>query len=142
MVRALWVLVDSRWVFGVSVPRALGASVRRAAGSVWPNAVVERWPVDDTKEVSDRVPIGEGGGTVIRRFLMPEVLSRLLRSPERVPDHPMARVLDVAADHPGVDVQLRVDVASLSPVDRDRICQARLEDLGEHDPDRGLWEDG
>ncbi|MDE0600169.1 MAG: type IV secretory system conjugative DNA transfer family protein [bacterium] len=140
VVRALWVLVDGRWVFGVSVPRGLGASVRRAVGSVWPNAVVERWPVDDTKEVSDGVPIGEGGGTVIRRFLMPEVLSGLLRSPEGVPDHPMARVLDVAAGHPGVDVQLRVDVVPLSPVDRDRVCEARLGDLGEHDPDRGLWE--
>ena len=74
LVRAMWARVDGRWVWGVSVPREIGQPARRVAGSVWPDTVVERWPVPDADQVSDSVPIEEGGGTVVRRFLVPQGL--------------------------------------------------------------------
>ena len=47
---------------------------------------------------------------------------------------------DVLLAHPDVDVELRVNLVSLSPTDPNRACAARLEGLDEDDPDRELWE--
>ena len=138
VVRAMWARVDDRWVWGVSVDRELGSTARRSAGSVWADTVVERWPVRDTDQVSNSVGIEEGGGTVVRRFLVPGDLSLPLHVPSVSADHPMARVLDVVDAHREVDVQLRVDVVPLSPAERDRVCSDRLEGLD--DPDRAVWE--
>ena len=140
VVRALWGRDGNRLVWGVSVDRDLGAGAQRAAGSVWPAARVDEWPLDGREEVSDCVPIEEGGGTVVRCYLVPEDPSRPLHTPSGVPDHPMARVWDVLSAHPDVDVELRVDLVPLSPQERDRACSDRGKSLGEHDPDRVLWE--
>ena len=140
VVRAMWARVGGKLVWGVSVDREIGPSVRRAVGSVWSDIRVEQWPIDDTGGVSDSVPVWEGGGTVIRRYLTPRDLSLPLFGPEVAPDHPMARVADVLDAHPDVDVQLRIDLVPLSPADRERVCDERLDGLGEYDPDRDVWE--
>ena len=94
VVRVLWARDGEGLVFGVSVDRDLGRSMNRAVGSVWLGARVEPWPLDDEGEVSDRVPIGEeGGGTVVRRYLVPENLCYPLETPSGRPDHPMAGCL-------------------------------------------------
>ena len=139
VVRALWVLKDGKLVWGVSVDRELGRSVSRAVASVWPGARVEPWPFDEPG-VSDRASVGEGGGAVVRRYLVPRDLSCPLGTPSGTVDHPLARVSDVLSDHPEVDVQLRIDLVPLSPAERGRVCADRLKGLGEYDPDRALWE--
>ena len=107
----------------------------------WPGVRVEPWPLDDESgSVSDGLPVGEGGGTVVRRYLTPESLALPLDTPSGRPDHPMARVGDVLDAHPDVNVELRVDLVPLSPQERDRVCADRLKDLDEDDPDRELWE--
>ena len=138
--RVMLARVGGKLVWGVSVDRQIGASVRRSVGSVWPDTRIEPWP--PSVAVSDSAPIGEGGGggTVVRRYLTPAVLSRPLFAPSGTPDHPMARVADVLDAHPDVDFQLRIDLVPLSPTARERVCDERLETLGEHDPDRGVWE--
>ena len=140
--RVMLARVGGKLVWGVSVDRQIGASVRRSVGSVWPDTRIEPWP--PSVAVSDSAPIGEGGGggTVVRRYLTPAVLSRPLFAPSGTPDHPMARVADVLDAHPDVDFQLRIDLVPLSPTARERVCDERLETLGEHDPDRGVWETG
>ena len=77
---------------------------------------------------------------MVRRYLAPRDLSCPLGMPSGTVDHPMARVSDVLADHPEVDVQLRIDLVPLSPAERGRVCADRLKNLGEYDPDRDLWE--
>ena len=136
VVRVLWARDGGELVWGVSVDRQLGPSVRRSVGSLWPDALVEEWPRGVS--VSDSTPTG--GGAVVRRYLMPRVLSRPLFVPSGTPDHPMARVADVLDAHPDVDAQLRIDLISISPATRGRICDQRLETLSEHDPDRVGWE--
>ena len=140
--RVMWARVGGKLVCGVSVDRQIGPSVRRSVGSVWPDTRIEPWP--QSVVVSDSAPTNEGGGggTVVRRYLTPAVLSRPLFVPSGTPDHPMARVADVLDAHPDVDFQLRVDLVPLSPTARERVCAKRLETLGEHDPDRGVWETG
>ena len=133
---------SGKLVWGVSVDREIGPSVRRAVGSVWAGSRIEQWPVTDSDLVSDSVPIEEGGGTVVRRYLTPAVLCRPLFMPDGTPDHPMARVVDVLDAHPEVDVQWRIDLVPLSAADRERVCGERLESLGEFDPDRDVWETG
>ena len=141
VVRVLWGRDSGRLVWGVSVDKELGASAQRAVSVVWPFARVEDWPLEGGVEVSDRVPVDEeGGGTVVRCYLVPEDLSRGLNTPLAAPDHPMARVWDVLSAHPEVDVELRVDLVPLSPGERERACSARLQGLGDDDPDRDLWE--
>ena len=79
------------------------------------------------RAVSDSAPMSEGGGggTVVRRYLTPAVLSRPLFAPSGTPDHPMARVADVLDAHPDVDVQLRIDLVPLSPTARETgVCEA------------------
>ena len=138
--RVMWTRDGGKLVWGVSVDRQIGASVRRSVGSVWPDTRIEPWP--QSVAVSDSAPMSEGGGggTVVRRYLTPAVLSRPLFAPSGTPDHPMARVADVLDAHPDVDVQLRIDLVPLSPAARERVCAKRLETLGEHDPDRSVWE--
>ena len=138
--RVMLARVGGKLVWGVSVDRQIGASVRRSVGSVWPDTRIEPWP--PSVAVSDSAPMSEGGGggTVVRRYLTPAVLSRPLFAPSGTPDHPMARVADVLDAHPDVDFQLRIDLVPLSPTARERVCDERLETLGEHDPDRGVWE--
>ena len=137
--RVMWTRDRGKLVCGVSVDRQIGPSVRRSVGSVWPDTRIEPWP--PSVAVSDSAPMSEGGGgTVVRRYLTPAVLSRPLFAPSGTPDHPMARVADVLDAHPDVDVQLRVDLVPLSPAARGRVCAKRLEALGEYDPDRGVWE--
>ena len=140
--RVMLARVGGKLVWGVSVDRQIGASVRRSVGSVWPDTRIEPWP--PSAAVSDSAPMSEGGGggTVVRRYLTPAVLSRPLFAPSGTPDHPMARVADVLDAHPDVDFQLRIDLVPLSPTARERVCAKRLEALGEHDPDRGVWETG
>ena len=142
VVRVLWVREDDRWVWGVSVDGELGPSVRRAVVSVWRDARVEEWPVFEGDGVSDSVSLGEGGGAVVRCYLTPERLFRPVGRPSVLPDHPMARVGDVMARYPGVDVQLRVDLVPLSAGERERVCADRLKTLGDNDPDRDVWEAG
>ena len=138
--RVMWTRDGGKLVCGVSVDRQIGASVRRSVGSVWPDTRIEPWP--QSVAVSDSEPMSEGGGggTVVRRYLTPAVLSRPLFAPSGTPDHPMARVADVLDAHPDVDFQLRIDLVPLSPAARERVCAKRLETLGEHDPDRSVWE--
>ena len=95
LVRLMWVRHEGKWMWAVSVDRELGPSAQRSAGAVWPGSTVQEWPLDGGGEVSDGVPVEEGGGAVVRRYLAPEVLSRPLHTPLGVPDHPMARVWDV-----------------------------------------------
>ena len=140
VVRVLWTRRDGRWVFGVSVPREIGSSAKRSAGSAWPTARVEEWPADGGGEVSDSVLVEEGGGTVVRCYLAPEVGSRPLNTPSTKLDHPMASVSDVLEGHRDVDVELRIDVVPLSPAAKNRVCSERLGELDEWDPDRELWE--
>ena len=111
--RVMWTRDRGKLAWGVSVDRAIGPSVRRAVGSVWPDTRIEPWP--QSVVVSDSVPTNEGGGTVVRRYLTPAVLSRPLFAPSGTPDHPMARVADVLDAHPDVDFQLRIDLVPLSP---------------------------
>ena len=73
---------------------------------------------------------GGGGGTVVRRYLTPAVLSRPLFAPSGTPDHPMARVADVLDAHPDVDVQLRIDLVPLSPAARERVCDEAFGNVG------------
>ncbi len=136
--RVMWTRDGGKLVCGVSVARQIGPSVRRAVGSVWPDTRIEPWP--QGVAVSDSVPTNEGGGTVVRRYLAPAVLSRPLFVPSGSPDHPMARVADVLDAHPDVDVQLRIDLVPLSPAARGQVCAKRLETLDQFDPDRGVWE--
>ena len=138
--RVMWTRDGGKLVCGVSVDREVGPSVRRAVGSVWSDTRIEQWP--QSVVVSDSVPTNEGGGTVVRRYLTPAVLARPLFVLSGSPDHPMARVADVLDAHPDVDVQLRVDLVSLSPAARGQVCEQRLETLGAFDPDRGVWETG
>ena len=138
--RVMWTRDGGKLVWGVSVDRQIGPSVRRAVGSVWPDTRIEPWP--QSVAVSDSVPTNEGGGTVVRRYLAPVVLSRPLFVPSGTPDHPMARVADVLDAHPDVDVQLRIDLVPLSTAARGQVCEQRLETLREFDPDRGVWETG
>ena len=139
--RVLWARDgEGKLVWGLSVDRELERSVKRAVGKVWPQTRIEPWPLEDRAEVSDSAPMGEGGGAVVRRLLAPKVLSRPLHSPAGGPDHPMAPVSDIMADHPKVDVRLVVDVVALSPSERARVCNERLEGLEDFDPDRGVWE--
>ena len=139
--RVLWTHGgDGKLVWGLSVDREIERSVKRAVAEAWPETVIEPWPLDGRVEVSDGVPVGEGGGAVVRRLLAPRVLTRPLNAPSEGPDHPMAPIGDIMADHPEVDVQLVVDVVALSPSERARVCEERLEGLDDHDPDRGLWE--
>ena len=135
VVRAMWVLKDGKPVCGVSVDRELGRSVSRSVASAWPGARVEPWPFDETGP-----PVGEGGGAVVRRYLVPRDPARPLGTPSGTVDHPLARVSDVLADHPEVDVQLRIDLVPLSPAERGRVCADRLKSLDEYDPDRAVWE--
>ena len=139
VVRVVWAFFEGELVWGLSVDRELARSVERAVGDVWPGHRIEPWPLHDEVEVSDGVPLGEGGGAVVRRVLAPGVLSRPLHRPGASPDHPMALIGDIAADHPQVDVRLIVDVVALSPSERARVCEQRLKGLGEYDPDRLLW---
>ena len=139
VVRVVWAFFEGELVWGLSVDAELARSVERAVGDVWSGHRVERWPLDDGVEVSDGVPLGEGGGAVVRRVLAPGVLSRRLHRPGAIPDHPMALVGDIVADHPGVDVRLIVDVVALSAAERARVCEQRLKGLGEFDPDRLIW---
>ena len=139
VVRVVWAFFEGELVWGLSVDRELARSVERAVGEVWSGHRVERWPLDDGVEVSDGVPLGEGGGAVVRRVLAPGVLSRPLHRPGAIPDHPMALIGDIVADHPGVDVRLIVDVVALSAAERARVCEQRLKGLGEYDPDRLIW---
>ena len=75
VVRAMWVLKEGKPVWGVSVARELGRSVSRSVASAWPGARVEPWPFDETGP-----PVGEGGGAVVRRYLVPGIrLGRLVR---------------------------------------------------------------
>ena len=136
--RVMWTRDGGKLVCGVSVDRQIGPSVRRAAGSVWPDTRIEPWP--QSVAVSDSAPVIEGGGTVVRRYLAPVVLSRPLFVPSGTPDHPMARVADVLDAHPDVDVQLRVDLVPLSTAARGQVCAKRLETLDVYDPDRNVWE--
>ncbi len=138
VVRVLWAVVGGKLVWGVSVDRELGGSVRRAVGSVWPGARVVEWPGGAVGRVGGVAKVG--GGAVVRRFLVPENLSFPLETPSGLVDHPMGRVSDVVADHPEVDVGLRVDLVPLSPGERDRVCADRLKNLDEGDPDRFVWE--
>ncbi len=125
-------------MWGVSVDRDLARSVRRSVGSVWRRAQVVEWPVDADDGM--RGVSADGGGSVVRRYLVPENLSLPLDTPSGLVDHPMGRVSDVLADHPDVDVHLRVDLVPLSPAERDRVCADRLKKLGEGDRDRSVWE--
>ena len=136
--RVMWTRDGGKLVWGVSVDRQIGPSVRRAVGSVWPDTGIEPWP--HSVAVSDSVPTNEGGGTVVRRYLVPAVMARPLFVPSGTPDHPMARVADVLDAHPDVDVQLRVDLVPLSPAARGQVCEQRLETLDVYDPDRNVWE--
>ena len=138
--RVMWTRDGGKLVWGVSVDREVGPSVRRAVGSVWPDTRIEPWP--QSVAVSDSAPTNEGGGTVVRRYLAPVVLARPLFVPSGTPDHPMARVADVLDAHPDVDFQLRIDLVPLSPAARGQVCEQRLETLGAFDPDRGVWETG
>ena len=141
VVRVLWAGDgEAKLVWGLSVDRELERSVKRAVGKVWPQTRVERWPLEDRAEVSDDVPVGEGGGAVARRLLAPAVLSRPLHSPAGGPDHPMAPVADIMVDHPLVDVRLVIDLVALSPSQLARVCDERLEGLDDYDPDRLIWE--
>ena len=140
VVRALWAHEGDGLVWGVSVDRYMARSVRRALESVWPETRIELWPPDDRVGVSDSVPVEEGGGTVVRRFLAPRVLSRPLHTPPGTPDHPIALIGDIIADHPAVDVQMKIDLVPLSASERERVCGKRLRTLGESDPDRRIWE--
>ena len=140
VVRLMWVRHEGKWMWAVSVDRELGPSAQRSAGAVWPGSTVQEWPLHGGGGVSDGVPVEEGDGAVVRRYLAPEVLSRPLHTPLGVPDHPMARVGDVLERFPDVDVELRVDLVPLSAAERDRVCSQRLEGLDEWDPDRDLWE--
>ncbi len=74
---------------------------------------------------------------MVRRLLAPAVLARPLHSPAGGPDHPMAPVADIMADHPLVDVRLVIDLVALSPSQRARVCD---EGLDAYDPDRLGWE--
>ena len=67
VVRVVWAFFEGELVWGLSVDRELARSVERAVGEVWSGHRVERWPLDDGVEVSDGVPLGEGGGAVVRR---------------------------------------------------------------------------
>ena len=131
---------EGKLLWGLSIDRGLERSVKRAVGKVWPQTRIEPWPLEDRAEVSDSAPMGEGGGAVVRRLLAPAVLARPLHSPAGGPDHPMAPVADIMADHPGVDVRLVVDLVALSPSERSRVCNERLEGLEDFDPDRVGWE--
>ena len=90
VVRVVWAFYEGELVWGLAVDAELARSVERALGEVWPGHRVERWPLDDGVEVSDGVPLGQGGGAVARRVLVPGVLSRPLHRPVGSPDHPMA----------------------------------------------------
>ena len=138
VVRVLWAVVGGKLVWGVSVDRELGRSVRRAVGSVWPAARVVEWPAGADDRAGGVAKVE--GGAVVRRFLVPENLFLPLETPSGLVDHPMGRVSDVVADHGEVDVGLRVDLVPLSPGERDRVCADRLKELGEGDPDRSVWE--
>ena len=127
-------------VWSVSVDHEIKRSVERRVDLVWPEHKIERLPLDDRVAISDSVPVEVGGGTVVRRFLAPRVLSRPLHTPLGTSDHPMAQVDDIIADYPAVDVELRVDVVPLSASERERVCAERLRTLGESDPDRRIWE--
>ena len=72
--RVMWARDGGKLAWGVSVDREIGPSVRRAVGSVWSDTRIEPWP--QSVVVSDSVPISEGGGTVVRRYLTPAVLSQ------------------------------------------------------------------
>ena len=137
VVRLMWAHEGDGLVWGISVDRVLARSVKRAADKIWSENSIQPWLPDGRVEVSDRVP---GGGTVVRRYIAPRVLSRPLHTALAYPDHPMAQVADVAAAHPAVDVQLRVDLVPLSAAERERVCRERLRTLGESDPDRSIWQ--
>ena len=127
VVRVLWAAHEGNGlVWGVSVDRDLRRSVERAVGSVWPEHKIEPWPPDASVEVSDSLPVEEGGGSVVRRLLAPRVLSRPLRTALRSPDHPMATIGDIIADHPAVNVQMKIDVVPLSASEREKVCRERL----------------
>ena len=68
--RVMWTRDGGKLVCGVSVDREVGPSVRRAVGSVWSDTRIEPWP--QSAAVSDSAPMseGEGGGTVVRRYLV------------------------------------------------------------------------
>ena len=137
VLRVLWARDEGgELVWGVSVDGELGPSVRRSVDSLWPDALVEDWP--EGVAVSDGT--STGGGAVVRRYLVPAVFARPLFTPSGTPDHPMARVADVLDAHPDVDFQLRIDLVPISPATRGQVCAKRLEELGEYDPDRGVWE--
>ena len=141
VVRVLWAAHEGDGlVWGVSVDREIKRSVERAVSSVWPEHRIEPWPYDARVEVSDSLLVEEGGGSVVRRILAPRVLSRPLHTALTSPDHPMAPIGDVIADHPAVDVQMKIDLVPLSVSERERACRERLRTLGESDPDRRIWE--
>ena len=52
----------------------------------------------------------------------------------------MATIGDIIADHPAVNVQMKIDVVPLSASEREKVCRERLRRLGESDPDRRIWE--
>ena len=141
VVRVLWAAHEGDGlVWGVSVDREIKRRVKRAVVGLWPEHKIEPWPYDARVEVSDNLPVEEGGGSVVRRFLAPRVLSRPLHTALTSPDHPMAPIGDVIADHPAVDVQMKIDVVPLSVSERERACRERLRTLDESDPDRRIWE--
>ena len=140
VVRLMWAHEGDGLVWGISVDQVLARSVKRAADKIWSENSIQPWLPDGRVEVSDKVPVEEGGGTVVRRYIAPRALSRPLHTALAYPDHPMAQIADVAAAHPAVDVQLRVDLVPLSAAERERVRRERLRTLGESDPDRSIWQ--
>ena len=53
--RVMLARVGGKLVWGVSVDRQIGASVRRSVGSVWPDTRIEPWP--PSAAVSDSTPM-------------------------------------------------------------------------------------